>query len=113
MTDASARDRREEHNPEGDPDNGDGDVDEPFGLRVFLALRDAERHRRHREDAPELPSPEREIGERGKRKARVARALNDVVARPNQRGATEREDDAEGMVRTNAAEGQPRHAEIE
>src|SRR4029079_18471467 len=102
MADASARDRREEHDSEGDPNNCHGDVDEPFGLGVFLALRDAERHRRHRQDAPELPSPEREIGERGKRKARVAGALNDVVASTYQRGATEREDDTEGMVWTNA-----------
>jgi hypothetical protein len=91
----------------------DQNIDEPFGLCIFLALRDAERHRRHREHADQLPAPERELRHRAPREPGVAGALHDVVAGTHQGTATEGEDDTEGMVRPQAAERQPRQVEIQ
>ena len=104
---------REEDHAERDPDHGDQHVDEPFRLGVFLALRDAEGHRRHREDARQLPAPERERREPAEREPRVAGALHDVVAGAHQRRAAEREDDAEGVVGADAAERQPGDVEVQ
>ena len=62
---------------------------------------------------PSCHAPEREGREPAEREPRVAGALHDVVAGAHQRRAAEREDHAERVVGANAAEGQPRHAEIE
>ncbi len=113
VADAPARERPEEHDAEAHPDDGDQDVDRPFRLRVLLALRDAEGHRRHREQAGELPAVEREVGKRREREPRVPGALHDVVARAHQRGAAEREDHPERVVGADPAEREPGHVEIE
>jgi hypothetical protein len=55
--------RPEEVGGEDDPDDGDGDVDGPDELGVFLAAGEAQRQGDGRRDDDELPAPEVEGGE--------------------------------------------------
>jgi hypothetical protein len=105
--------RREEDHAERHPDRGDQNVDEPLGLGVFLALRDAERNRRHGEKTRGLPAPEREQRELAEREANMPGALHDVIAGAHQRRAAKREDDAEGVVGADAAEREPGRIEVQ
>ena len=67
--------------------SGDQDVDRPFELGVFLGRREAERQRDRRQHDDRLPAPERERRERVAEEAHLARALDDVIGRREQRAS--------------------------
>ena len=113
MLDPPAQERGEEHDGERDPDDCDHQVDEPLRLRVLFALRDAERHRRHRQQHRELPAPEREARQAAECQPHMTGALDHVVTSAHQRRAAEREDHAEGVIGADAAVGQPGDVEVE
>jgi hypothetical protein len=75
------RDGAEEHDCVGDPHHGDQQVDGPFELGVFLALRNTERQRDCRQHNHQLPTPKRECGQPIRKQPHVAGTLNDVVRR--------------------------------
>ncbi|ESZ00133.1 hypothetical protein X736_32965 [Mesorhizobium sp. L2C089B000] len=91
----------------GDPDDGQPDVDIPFGFRIFAALGDAEQITGRGHDNEELVAPEHEPGEIATEQPSAACALDDIERRAKQRVAAEGKDDARGVQRPQAAEVEP------
>ncbi len=113
VLDAAFRDRREKHDGEGDPDDGDQQVDRPFEFGVFLALRDAQRQRDRGEHDDQLPAPERERGQLVEGQPHVTGALHDIVGRREQGGSAKGEDHRVGVQRAQATVGQKGQVEVQ
>ena len=92
VLDAAGGERAEEDDRVGHPDDGDGEVDRPLELGVFLAGRDAQRQRDRGGQDDQLPAPERERRERRREEPHMAGTLDDVVGRREQSGSAEGED---------------------
>ena len=104
--------RPEEVHREHDPDDGDGDVDGPDELGVFLAAGETEWERDGRGHDDELPAPEVERGEEIAREARLHKPLRRVVDAGEHHVADKGEDDGVGVERAESAETQPGLAEV-
>jgi len=113
VLDAPLRDRGEEDNGEGNPDDRYQQVDRPFELGVLLGLCDSERQRNGGQHNDQLPSPEGERGEFVEGQPHMAGSLHHVVGSCKQRGATEREDHGVGMQRPEAAVCEERKVKVE
>src|SRR5690606_21508102 len=87
------QDRAEEDEEIGQPDNGQPNVDVPFGLRIFAALGDAKQVARGRHDDEELVAPEYEPGEIAAKETGAAGALDYIEGGGDERVAAEGEDD--------------------
>jgi hypothetical protein len=109
---AAIEDRHEEVDRERHPHHRDGDVDGPDQLRVFLALREAQREGHRGGDDDGLPAPEVEPAQGVAPHARLEQALHGVVDRGEDDVAAEREDDGVGVQRPKAPEGRPLEAEV-
>src|SRR5690606_1342517 len=109
----AAREGPEKVDRKDDPDEGDGDVDGPDELGVFLAATEAEREGDGGGDDDELPAPEVQRGEKDAGEARLHEALGGVVDAGKQHVADEGEDDGVGVQRSQAAEGEARQVEVD
>src|SRR5690606_29108773 len=94
---ATPRDRADEDEEVGHPDDGEPNVRVPFRLGVFLALRYAEEVARGGDHNEELIAPDNEVRSPTAGEPGVAGALHDVEGRRDQRVATEGEDDRGGV----------------
>ena len=101
------QDRAEEDHEIGDPDDGQPQIDIPFGLGIFAALGDAQQIAARRHDEEQLVAPEHEPGEIAAEQPRATSPLHDVEGGGDQRVAAEGEDDGRRMQRTDAAEIEP------
>jgi 23S rRNA (cytosine1962-C5)-methyltransferase len=98
----------------GHPHDGEPQVDEPFGLGVLLALRDAEQVAERRGDDEELVAQQHEPAERlAAEQAGAAGPLHHVEGRADQRGAAEGKDGGGRVQRPQSAERQVRAVEAE
>ena len=93
-------DGAEEHDGVGNPHHRNQDVDRPLELGVFLRGRVTERQRDCCQHDHELPAPERECGQSGRKQLGVTGALNHVVGRGEQGATAKREDHRVGVKRT-------------
>jgi len=110
---AALEERADEDREIGDPDDGEPQVDVPFGLGIFTRLGDAQYVAGGGEHDEELVAPEHEAGETRQRKAGAAGALHDVEARRDERVAAEREDYRRRVQRPQPAERGVFKAQIE
>src|SRR5690606_38457083 len=101
------QDRAEEDEEIGYPDDGQPNVDVPFGFRIFTALGDAEQVACGRHNDEKLVAPEDEPGEIAAKEAGAAGALDHVEGGGDKRVAAEGEDDRRCVQRTDPAEGEP------
>ena len=99
--------RAEEHQEIGDPDDGEPEIDIPFGLGIFAALGDAEQIAGGGQDDEQLVAPEHEPGEIAEGQLRAAGALDDIEAGADQRVAAKGEDHRRGVQRPQPAEIEP------
>ncbi len=97
----------EEHQEIGDPDDGEPQVDVPFGLGIFAALGDAHQIAGGRQHDEQLVAPEHEPGEIAEGQPHPVGALDHIEARGDQRVAAEGEDHGGGMQRPQPAEIEP------
>jgi hypothetical protein len=74
-------DRAQEHQPGSHPDDGQPEVDVPFGLGVFLGLRGAQQVAGRGQHDEQLVAPEHEPGQVAAPEPRRAGALHDVEGR--------------------------------
>ncbi len=105
---------------ESEPDDRDREIDRPFELCVFLALRDAERQRDRGGDDDRLPAPEMEAAQTVAPHPRFAQPLRRVIDRGEDRVAREGEDRSVRVQRAKPAErrnvepkAQCRHDELQ
>ena len=105
--------RAEEDQQIGDPDHGQPQIGVPFGLGVFLRLRDAEQIAGAGDDDEEVVAEHHEPGRDVAGEPRAAGALHDVERGRDQHVAAEGEDHRRGVQRPDAAEREPRQVEIE
>ncbi len=89
--------RAHEDDQIGNPDDGEPDVDIPFGFGIFTALRNAEQIAGRGHDDEKLIAPEYEPGEIAAEKAGAAGALHDIEGRADQRVAAS-EDHGRGVA---------------
>ncbi len=106
MGNLADRDRAEENEGVGNPDQRDQNVDRPFEFGVFLTLGDTQRQRDRRQQNDDLPTPESEGNQRTAPKTHVTGALDSPVGRCEQGAAAKREDDRVGVQRTQSAKVQ-------
>ena len=83
----------------GDPDDGQPDVDIPFGLGIFARLGDAHDIAGGGQHDEQLIAPEDEAGDRREGEPRPAGALHDIEAGGDQRIAAKGEDDRRRVQR--------------
>ena len=110
---AALGERADEDEEIDDPDDGQPEIDIPFGLGIFLRLGDAEQIAGGGQHDEELVAPEHEPGRPAPREPRAAGALHDIERGGDQRIAAEGEDDGGGVQRPQAAEAGPGQIEIE
>ncbi|MNN54726.1 hypothetical protein D3C81_1695590 [compost metagenome] len=106
-------DGAEEHQPVGDPDDGQQDRQRPLELGVFLGGGEAHRQGDQRADDHRLPAPEGEGGHAVGDQPGLAGSLHHVVAGAEQRTAAEGEDNQVGVQGAQAAEAGPGQVQVE
>ncbi len=113
MLDLARRQRAEEDDRIGHPDDGDQDVDRPLQFRVFLGAGEAQRQGDRGEQDDQLPAPEGERGQLRREQGGLAGALNRVVGSREQSTAAEGEDHRVGVQWAKTTETGPREVEVQ
>ena len=103
----AAEDRAEEHQKVDDPDDRQPEVGVPLGLRIFLALGDAEQIAGAGDEDEEIVAEDDEPGREIAGQARSAGALYDIERRRQEDVAAEGEDHRRGVQGPQAAEVEP------
>ena len=103
----------EEIDGEDNPDEGDGDIDGPDELRVFLAAGEAERKGDGGGDDDQLPAPEMKLGKEIGSEARLDQALGGVIDAGKEHVADKGEDGGVRVKRTEPAKGDVAGAEVD
>ncbi len=97
VLDLARRQRTEEDDRIGHPDDGDQDVDRPLQFRIFLGAGEAQRQGDRGEQNDQLPAPERERGQLRREQCGLTGTLYRVVGRCEQSTAAEGEDHRVGV----------------
>ena len=104
----AAEHRAEEHQEVDDPDHRQPEVGVPFGLRIFLALGDAEQVAGAGDQDEEIVAEYDEPGSKIASQTRAAGALHDIERRRQKNVAAETKDRRRGVQGLQAAEVEPR-----
>ena len=96
----TTHDRPDKHNQIADPDDGQPDIDVPFGLGILLASGNPHQIAGCRQHDEQLVTPEYEPGERRERQPRATSPLDDIIARRDQRIAAKRKNNRRRVKRT-------------
>jgi 23S rRNA (cytosine1962-C5)-methyltransferase len=106
-------DRAEVDQQVRDPDDCQEKIGVPLGLRILLALRDAEQVAGAGHDDEDVVAPHDEPRRPAAGEARVARALHHVERGREQHVAAEGEDHRRRVQRAKPAEARPGHIEVQ
>ena len=104
----AAEHRAEEHQEVDDPDHRQPEVGAPLGLRIFLALGDAEQVAGAGDQDEDIVAEYDEPGSKIASQTRAAGALHDIERRRQKNVAAETKDRRRGVQGLQAAEVEPR-----